>query len=122
MNIKTSKQYPRLSIRLSEKERLEIEARAQRSGLTMGGYCKHVIFNTKPPRQSRRPVPEKAELSRLMGQVSRVGGNINQIARQLNMHSAIDVEEIHTAVSDISEARDAIMKALGYHEDKHNDH
>ena len=122
MKTKPSKQYPRLSIRLSENERLEIEDRAQRSGFTMGGYCKHVIFNTQPPRQSRRPVPEKAELSRLIGHVSRVGGNINQIARQLNMHSTIDVVEIQSAVSDIAQTRAAILKALGYHEDGHNDH
>jgi hypothetical protein len=121
MNIKNRKQYPRLSIRLSENERLDIESRAQRAGLTMGGYCKHVIFNTEPPRQSRRPVPEKAELSRLMGQVSRVGANINQIARQLNMHSAIDVVEITSAVADVSELRASIMKALGYPEDSSHD-
>lgn len=121
MNTKLPKKYPRLSIRLSENERQEIENRAANAGLTMGGYCKYVIFNTDPPRQSRRVVPEKAELSRLIGQVSRVGGNINQIAKQLHMYSVIDVVEIRQAVSDVTELRAAIMKALGYHEEEQHD-
>ena len=122
MSKKTHKQYPRLSIRLSDTERLDIESRAQRTGLSMGGYCKFVIFNTDPPRRSRRVVPEKAELSRLIGQVSRVGANINQIAKQLNMYSAIDVVEVSNAMADVAELRASIMKALGYREEAEDDH
>jgi hypothetical protein len=122
MSKKTHKQYPRLSIRLSDTERLDIESRAQRAGLSMGGYCKFVIFNTDPPRRSRRVVPEKAELSRLIGQVSRVGANINQIAKQLNMYSAIDVVEVSNAMADVAELRASIMKALGYREEAEDDH
>ena len=122
MSKKTHKQYPRLSIRLSDTERLDIESRAQRAGLSMGGYCKFVIFNTDPPRRSRRVVPEKAELSRLIGQVSRVGANINQIAKQLNMYSAIDVVEVSNAMADVTELRASIMKALGYREETEDDH
>ena len=122
MSKKTHKQYPRLSIRLSDTERLDIESRAQRAGLSMGGYCKFVIFNTDPPRRSRRVVPEKAELSRLIGQVSRVGANINQIAKQLNMYSAIDVVEVSNAMVDVAELRASIMKALGYREETEDDH
>ncbi len=122
MSKKTHRQYPRLSIRLSDTERLDIESRAQRTGLSMGGYCKFVIFNTDPPRRSRRVVPEKAELSRLIGQVSRVGANINQIAKQLNMYSAIDVVEVSNAMADVAELRASIMKALGYREEAEDDH
>ena len=122
MSKTTHKQYPRLSIRLSDTERLDIENRAQRAGLSMGGYCKFVIFNTDPPRRSRRVVPEKAELSRLIGQVSRVGANINQIAKQLNMYSAIDVVEVSNAMADVAELRASIMKALGYREETEDDH
>ena len=122
MSKKTHKKYPRLSIRLSDTERLDIESRAQRAGLSMGGYCKFVIFNTDPPRRSRRVVPEKAELSRLIGQVSRVGANINQIAKQLNMYSAIDVVEVSNAMADVAELRASIMKALGYREETEDDH
>ena len=122
MSKTTHKQYPRLSIRLTDTERLDIENRAERAGLSMGGYCKFVIFNTDPPRRSRRVVPEKAELSRLIGQVSRVGANINQIAKQLNMYSAIDVVEVSNAMADVAELRASIMKALGYREEAEDDH
>ena len=106
--------YPRLSIRLSNDERIEIERRAELAGLSLGGYCKSAIFNTPPPRRSRRPVIEKVELSRLLGQAGMVGNNLNQIARQLNQYSAIDLEEVSSALADVAELRTSIMKALGY--------
>ena len=55
---------------------------------------------------------EKAELSRLIGHVSRVGANINQTAKQLNMYSAIDVVEVSNAMADVAELRASIMKAI----------
>ena len=118
----SNKRPPPFSLWLSPKERMEIEDRAERAGLSMGGYCKSVIFNTDPPRRSRRVVPEKAELSRLIGHVSRVGANINQIAKQLNMYSAIDVVEVSNAMADVAELRTSIMKALGYREEAEDDH
>lgn len=116
MSKKTRKQYPRLSIRLSDDERLDIEIRAERAGLSMGGYCKVVIFNTDPPRRSRRPSLDKAELSRLLGQAGMIGNNLNQVARQLNMYSAINIIDVQNALLDVADLRAAIMKALGYTE------
>ena len=116
MNEDLNKTYPRISIRLSEDERTDIENRADRAGLSMGGYCKSVIFNTPPPRRSRRAPLDKAELARLTGQVSKLGSNVNQIARHLNMTSAYDIVELKEALVDLAEIRAAIMKALGYGE------
>ena len=118
----TKQVYPRISIRLSDDERAEIERRAESAGLSMGGYCKSVIFNTPPPRRSRRAVIEKVELSRLLGQAGMVGNNLNQIARQLNQYSAIDLLEVSSALQDVSELRNAIMKALGYTEASLDEH
>jgi hypothetical protein len=112
----SSKRIPPLSIRLSKDERIELEERAERLGLSMGGYCKSVIFNTPPPRRSRRPTRDKAELARLMGQVSKLGNNVNQIARQLHLTSAVDIVELRQAINDLHQIRQAIMRALGYQE------
>ncbi len=111
-----NKTYPRISIRLSIDERIELESRADRAGLSMGGYCKSVIFNTPPPRRSRRAPLQKAELARLTAQVSKLGSNVNQIARQLHMTSAYDIVELKEALVNLAEIRAAIMKALGYDE------
>ena len=106
--------YPRLTIRLSIDERSALEARADRLGLSMGGYCKSVIFNTPAPKASRRPAKDKAELARLLGQVSQLGNNVNQIAKRLNVTSSLDQPRLREAINDLHDIRAAILHALGY--------
>ena len=55
----SNKRTPPFSIRLSVEERAELERRADSAGLTIGGYCKFVIFDVPPPRRSLagRPSP-----------------------------------------------------------------
>lgn len=114
--ITSSKRPPPFSLWLSKDERSEIESRANNAGLSMGGYCKSVIFNTKPSRRSRRPSPDKAELAKLLGEIGRVGNNLNQVAYQLNAHGSVELEELKDALADLAEMRTAIMTALGYSE------
>lgn len=109
--------YPSpFSMRLSVDERTEIESRASAAGLSIGGYCKSVILEKAPPRASRRPPLEMQELAKLIGQVSRVGSNLNQIAKQLNSHSSIELPELQSALDDLSEIRAVVMMVLGYSE------
>jgi len=108
--------YPRLTIRLSIDERSALEARSDRLGLSMGGYCKSVIFNTSAPKASRKPARDKAELARLLGQVSKLGNNVNQIAKRLHMTSSLDQHRLHEAIKDLHAIRAAILEALGYQE------
>jgi hypothetical protein len=105
---------PRLTIRLSVDERSDLESRADRLGLSMGGYCKSVIFNAPPPKASRRPARDKAELARLLGQVSKLGNNVNQIAKRLHVTSSLDQPRLREAINDLHVIRAAIMNALGY--------
>lgn len=108
--------YPRLTIRLSVDERSDLESRADRLGLSMGGYCKSVIFNTPAPKASHRPARDKAELARLLGQVSKLGNNVNQIAKRLHVTSSLDQPRLREAISDLHDIRAAIINALGYHD------
>lgn len=110
------KRQPPFSLWLSPEEKNEIKSRANIAGLSMGGYCKSVLFNTPPPKRSRVPSLDKIELSRLIGQVGALGNNVNQIARELHRTSAINLDGLDGAIKDIVEVRAAIMKALGYHE------
>lgn len=117
MTLSNSNKYPSpFSMRLSHEERAEIEKRAQAAGLSIGGYCKSVILDKPPPRASRRPSLEKQELAKLIGQVSRVGSNLNQIAKRLNLHASIEVPELKAALDDLAQLRAAVMITLGYSE------
>lgn len=115
------KRQPPFSLWLSPEEKAEIKNRAEKAGLSMGGYCKTVLFNTPAPRRSRVPSPDKLALSQLLGQIGAVGNNVNQIARTLHTASAVDIVALDYALNDIAEIRAAIMKALGYHETPERD-
>jgi len=117
----SNKRTPPFSIRLSHEERAELERRAETAGLTIGGYCKSVIFEKDPPRRSRRPSVEKVELARLLGEVGRLGNNLNQIARRLNFESTVDIPELKEALFDLSALRASVVMALGYKESHHTD-
>ncbi len=102
-----------LTIRLSDEERAAIDAAAERAGLMPGSFARQVLLGAPAPRQVRRPPVEKRELARLLGELGRIGGNINQIARSLNAGVMVFTGEIDTALGGLREMRAAILKALG---------
>ena len=102
-----------LTIRLTPEERSAIEASAERSGLTAGSYAREVLLGAKPPRQVRRPVVEKQLLAKLLGELGKHGGNLNQLVRSLNQGLLVYEDEIQRTLADIRAMRDAVMIALG---------
>jgi uncharacterized protein (DUF1778 family) len=102
-----------LTIRLAPEERAAIDDAAARAGLTSGSYARQVVLGAPPPRQVRRPPVEKKELASLLGQLGRVGSNLNQIARAANSEEQIDVIDLAADLKGLALVRDAILKALG---------
>jgi hypothetical protein len=101
------------TVRLTDEERTELEHRAERAGLSLGGYFKSAAFNTPPPAQSRRPPVDRAELAKLLAAIGRIGNNVNQLARVANAGSWPEAKDLSQACSDIRWIRKALMKALG---------
>ena len=115
MNNQSSNKRPApFSIRLSDDERAEIVRRADAAGLSIGGYWKSAVFNLPPPRQSHRPSVDRVELAKLLGQLGRVGNNINQLARTLNAEGSVEIPELTQALKELTDMREAVMIALGY--------
>jgi hypothetical protein len=102
-----------LTIRLSPDERAAIDQAADRSGLTAGSYARQALLGAPVPRQVRRPPIERRELARLLGELGHVGGNLNQIARDMNFGRGIDTLELSRELHGLGLVRDAILKALG---------
>ena len=102
-----------LVIRLDDAEHAALVAMAERAGLSLGGFARCVLLDAPPPRQSRRPPVERAELARLLAQIGRLGSNVNQIARALNAGGAVEAKEIDQTARAVVEMRDAVMVALG---------
>ena len=82
----------------------------------MGGYCKFVILG-RPPRQFRRPQVDRIELARLLGELGRVGNNLNQITRKLHLEAAIEMPEVKDALNDLAESKTMIMSPCMRSED-----
>jgi hypothetical protein len=102
-----------LTIRLSPDERAEIDVSAGLAELTPGSYARELILNAPPPRPVRRPPLERQELVRLLGELGRIGSNINQLAKDKNSGLLIYDGEIAAAVAVLLEMRVALLKALG---------
>ena len=104
------------SIRLSVDERAEIVRRADAAGLSIGGYWKSAVFNLPPPRKSHRPSVDRVELAKLLGNLGRVGNNINQLARILHAEGSVEIHELTQALNALTDMREAVMISLGYQE------
>ncbi|MCU7846937.1 MAG: plasmid mobilization relaxosome protein MobC [Candidatus Thiodiazotropha sp. (ex Lucinoma kastoroae)] len=111
----STKRTPPFSLRLSVDERSEIERRSRAAGLSIAGYFKSAALNRRP-RKFRHPQVDRKELARLLGQLGRVGNNLNQLSRTLNAGSSIEIPELMTALKDLADMRAMVMSALGYRE------
>jgi hypothetical protein len=103
-----------ITVRCTPETRAAYTAAAARAGLSVGAYLRVMAEGTAGPRARRRPPLEREAIAQLLGHVGRVGGNVNQIARALNMTGAVPQQAaIARAAEDISAIRLALMQALG---------
>jgi hypothetical protein len=102
-----------ITVRLTPDERRTLDAYAERAGLTAGSYLRQVLLGAPTPRQIRRPPIERRELGRLLGELGRVGNNINQLARAVNSGEEVEVTELTEAMASLAPVRHAILLALG---------
>jgi hypothetical protein len=109
----TRQRQKALRIRLTEAEHATIEAACERAGLSLAGYARSQLLSAPPVRQARRPPVERAELARLLGELGKIGSNMNQIARVLNGGGDGVLGDFTAVQTDIAEIRAVIMLALG---------
>jgi hypothetical protein len=90
-------------------------AKAEAAGLSFGAYIRASATGDTGPRAQRRTSTDAKLLRQVLGQLGRVGNNLNQIAHSLNAG-----ENPHTQIPELAEAlraymgmRDAIFEALG---------
>lgn len=103
----------RVTVRLSSDERTALETAANASGLTLGSYIRARLTDGKALRSVRRPPVECDLLARLLGQIGKVGSNLNQIAMVMNAQGIVMHGAISDELSEVKSLREAILKALG---------
>src|SRR5580692_8204314 len=74
----------RISLRVTDAEYERTEAKAASDGLTLASYARVKLIDEPQTRTRRRPRADVAALAKACGELGRIGGNINQIARAVN--------------------------------------
>lgn len=103
----------RLTVRFNDQEYLALQDYADRAGLSLSGFLRHTTLNTKPPRQSYRPVKDHEKLALLLASIGSIGNNINQLAHVANKGSWPEQQSLDKACADIRMMRDILIQALG---------
>jgi len=102
-----------LTVRLTDDERAAIDLAAEAAGLMPGSYARQVMLGGPAPRAVRKSPVERRELVRLLGELGKIGSNLNQIAKSLNTGVVVYEVEIAVALRAVMDMRDAVMLALG---------
>jgi hypothetical protein len=106
-----SKAFP---IRFTPQQLEELKEKADVAGMSFGAYARTVLLGSPGPRAVRKHPVQKAELARLLGEIGKVGSNVNQIAHAFNSAGRLPrAPELAAIGADIAAMRAALMTALG---------
>jgi hypothetical protein len=89
-------------------------AAAAQAGTNVGDYLRTLADGSPSPRAVRRPPVEREALARMLGEVGKIGSNVNQLARIANTSGDMpEPDTLADIAADIRVMRDALMEALG---------
>jgi hypothetical protein len=99
--------------RCSDEEFNAIAAKADKAGLSNGAFMRAAALGDAGPRAQRRPPADHRVLRQILGEIGRIGNNVNQIARAINSGDPADVPELLESLRAINDIRHGILDALG---------
>lgn len=83
---KRAVRFPRVvSVRMTDVEWLDLQSRAQLAGFSMSEWLRQTCVTQSASRPVRAKPQLHPDVKRLIWEVSRIGANLNQIARALNI-------------------------------------
>lgn len=100
-----------VTFRLSDWEKTLMEQLAFDAGLTVTDLVKSKIMSVTPKRH--RASPERLALIKGLGELGRIGSNINQIAKALNSGQYVSPADISEGLNELTQLSDRIHKSLG---------
>ena len=90
-----------------------IAAKAEAADMTRAAWSRASMLGDAGPRAKRRLPTDQKALLQILGQLGRIGGNINQIAKQLNTGEKAHIPELRHAMKAYLDIRNTIFAALG---------
>lgn len=109
----TRQRLQSVKVALTEAERATVAAGAEAAGLSLSGYARQTLLGQPTPRTRRAaPSPDVQAMARLLGQLGRVGGNLNQLARQANQGQPLPADALADALAEVRAAAEQVRQAL----------
>lgn len=120
---KSSRQQTKMvSFRVLPKAHKNLLHEAEQKNLSVGALIKKRVFGkgAKAMKTSpRKPLADLEELRKILGQLGKIGSNVNQIAKHLNQgNNSIDSHVHKNIQEDLNLTRRALLDALGVSWDK----
>jgi mobilization protein NikA len=105
----TRKRQPRVTFRVSDEEHAAIKASAAAAGLSVGSFLRSLALAAPSTRAVRRaPPPEMEPVKKVLTHGGRIGGNMYQLVRAMNLGEIVRVEDMYAAAK---EAREFVAEA-----------
>lgn len=102
-----------IRLRCTAEDRAAIAQSAAEAHLSTGAYLRALALGSAGPRAVKRPREDRERLARILGEIGKLGSNVNQIARWANTAKSLpDPEVLARMGADISAMRAAVMQAL----------
>jgi hypothetical protein len=102
-----------VALRLTDAEHAELLRRADAVGLSLASFMRVQLIDVPPPRAARRPPIDRTMAAQVLGQLGRIGSNINQIARSFNAGAGGPPAELSGAMAAVLDMRAACLEAMG---------
>jgi hypothetical protein len=107
------KKQRRITFRLTDGEYGAVQVAADRAGVTLGTHVRDRVLSSPETRRRPRPTVEVQAVTRLQGEMNRVGGNIHQILKRVNFGETPLAHEFHEALAGYKEVIESILTVLG---------
>ncbi|KAB2774647.1 MobC family plasmid mobilization relaxosome protein [Brucella anthropi] len=106
-----------ISFRMTPGESEALRASAKAHGLGVTSFARRAAFDAAslphPAYETKKPDPRKVEIAKLIGEVNRIGGNVNQIAKICNtVKQAPSSKDVKALFAEVRALRVDILKAL----------
>jgi hypothetical protein len=108
----TRKKSIPVTSRYDEAEFTELDEAASRAGLSRASYQRVQSLATPKTRSTRRAPIEREMLAKVLGQLGKIGGNLNQLAHAAHLDRT-DGAAIRATVAELRGLLPDLLAALG---------
>ena len=104
-----------LRVRITSDERRALDNAAERAGVGPCSFARVAVMAaldlqpTPPPPRRRKPSEAAVSVARFLGEIGKVGNNINQLARCVNSGVGIDPNAIEEIQNELRRLRESIL-------------